>query len=540
MQKLLFISSFFLYSFKVSCPLEKDSFLAQANELIKTSSTSTLHYTLSDPERALKVASVWLELEPQYLKRDLTFLKGVGVQAFLAPNSKKAIDKNTIFINDLSVYQGLEKDFQLALQNFDEYSHLFHLTEIEEKDWKFLPTTSPCMLDKKTLLFLTKKYPLLTDLSVPYFSTPLIVGVDKKFRRWIYPKYLDQSVALLNFFDPSFLANRICSGKILEKRKTATFLNIPEKREGFSLFETNLFSMMIRKYGGFSTQKITLPLSECFPYTQSGADFISHPILKTAFIHTLLTEDTSLIRSVYKEMICNKLELKQFVHEQNALFPHFLTGNYLNNLSLKNLLVEDQNSLFEYDSPYLNSQDGAIYSSNMGFFRSKYKKDAKKAHLLCSFFHAMQPGVFFLSSQDIRGEYYHFKKKKCFNFYPPIKTQLLDPDSYLIKLQDLIRIRSLHFIDQASLFKVLDNNNKKIFCFLLKNLENNLILMIINFSNDPTTETLTTPSFQNTYAIDLFTEKSYPKIYNQRKLGINLQGLETKCLLLKKKIIDQN
>lgn len=539
MQNILLFFSIFFLSFKNLCKEEKNTLLFKANKQIMNSTSTNLDYTNADPGKGLQTASVWLSLNTMQNKRDIDLLKIAGIQAFYAPDSKELFDKKTVLIEDLSIYKGLQEDFHLALKNYKDYSLLFLLTEIKEQDWKFLPVSPPYIIDKETLIFFKKSYPLLTDLNIPYVATPPTLGVDKKFRRWIYPKCPNHSVALYNFFDPSFLANRVCMGKILEKRKKAKILAIPENNKEFSLFETNLFSMMIRKYGGFSKQTLSLPINECYSYTKSGADFISHPFLKTAFIHSLLFENTLLIRSVYQEMLSNHLKLKQFIHK-NSLFPLHYTGKYLNNLSLQNLLIESLNKLFETQSSFIQVKDLSVYSSNMGFFLNRYKRDAEKAHYFTSVFHAMQPGVFDLSSEDIRGQYTHYDKKKICYYYQSIKKQLLDPNSYLLKMQNILKIRSLNYIDQASLCEVLDNKNKKIFCFLLENHEKTLILMVFNFSNKQESEVLLSPLFQNCYAIDPIAEKSYPKLYHQKQITVDLKGLEAKCLLLKKKAIDQN
>lgn len=523
--------------------LEKSSFLYQSTKIIDTSKPVTLNYEYANPKGAIEKASVWLVCDCSYTKRELDTIKQIGINAFYYSPKIHFSHKEYTYIKNLDLYQDQESDFTLAIKKYQDYSRLYLLTEIEEKDWKYLPINPPYSVEKSTLISLRKKYPLLQDIESPYLATPPIPGVDRKFRRWIYPLNRKNNIALLNFFDPSFLANKLASGKILQAKQKGSILQLPKEKESLSLFETELLSKMIRKYGGYSFQRIDLPLKECRPYTFSGPDLIFHPFLCTAFIHGFITENTDLIESTFCTMIEDDIELKHFIHSQNKLNPLSYTGRYLNNLQLQSLLTDDLNALFEKESSFLKIRDKKIVTSSLGLCATKlgitdFKKNQKrlqKVHLLMSFFHAMQPGVFSLSIEDLRGTFYNYDKKTSGKLYPPIKNQLTDPDSYCSKLQEILRIRNLYQIDTATMLAVINSPEKGVLCYLLENSKKEKILIALNFSDKKISSIIKSDYLQDTYALDLFSENSYPKEYKQKNLIINLKRFEAKCLALKKK-----
>jgi len=521
--------------------LKETSFLLSKQDVLQGVKPQTKAFGKSDPDQALQKASVWMQLPSCFLSRDLKSFKQLGIDGFIR-DDQKIKDKNTVFIDQIDLYNGVESDFQLALKNYQDFAHLFFLTEIDIKDWSKLPSCSPYKLSTSQVVELKNDYYLFNlSQDIAFSCTPPIKGEDNKIRRWVYPHYLDQCIAILNFFDPTFLAFKLASLKILETKKTNEIIGLPSVKKGFSLYETENLALLTRKYGGFSCQFIDLPLEEIFPYTHAGSDLFYHPLQWALFLHAFMREDTSLLKDYFCKLLCLGIEPKRFVHKYE--YPYVFEGKFLQDLKLQSTLIEDINFLFEKQSPYLKMNKKTIFSSNVGLSYTKTgdkspfcsKDQVLKAHKLLSSYFALQPGVFYLTYKDLRGGYFDYKTKKQEYLYPPIDDQLYDNLSFAKTLQKILKIRSLYQLDKAKLVEVLDTKDSGTIALLLEVESKDLVIVATNFKDEKIEEKVSSNHLRDRYALDLISNTSYPKEYKTKIIDLTLNNLSNICLCLKKK-----
>lgn len=257
--------------------LEESSMLFQAKNLAKEYSGNKRQwqhpYGVSQPEKAVSMASVWFEANPSALitkkqKSPLQLLAStdlwrlfqeMGVTGLYTGQvqltgkgnwdpisfgidpligtldeylylAKTAKSYNGILIGEvIPGHTGIGPDFQLALKNYQDYPGLYHMVEIEQQDWVLLPKKPEgnANLSMKDLDYLRKRGYIPGDLErADYLSpcvqnshwdaTPEIMGVDGINRRWIYLHALDKDQPDLNFLDPSLSAERLISGSIMD------------------------------------------------------------------------------------------------------------------------------------------------------------------------------------------------------------------------------------------------------------------------------------------------------------------------------------
>jgi len=362
-------------------------------------------------------------------------------------------------------HTGRGADFQLALKNYKDYPGIYHMIEIEQRDWDLLPKVpsgqKSINLPLKVVLKLKKKGYIVGQLERVIFydpgiketnwdATKVVVGADGKKRRWVYLHYFKANQPTLNWLDPSFAANRVLSGDIMVSigmlkdkilRLDANgFLGIeivPGAKKAFfeghplSLNASDSLAMMTRKLGGFTFQELNLSLAEIKNFSISGPDITYDFLCRTACMHALLHEDASLLRLTYQLMQTYELQPIQFLHalqnhdEFNYELAHFrdhpddeyeFQGHQITAQDLrKNIQKKDSDLLTGKSAPYnLNSENGpcstitGLIAASFGYkeiynLSPKEVEKIKDAHLLLAFFNCMQPGVFAISGWDLVG-----------------------------------------------------------------------------------------------------------------------------------------
>ncbi|MDQ3203459.1 MAG: maltose alpha-D-glucosyltransferase, partial [Pseudomonadota bacterium] len=149
----------------------------------------------------------------------------LGTEAQLQRLSRIAAAHNAVIIDDvIPSHTGKGADFRLAEMAYEDYPGLYHMVEIREEDWPLLPDVlegrdaqnlTPLQVDA-----LRDKHYIVGQLQRVIFfepgvketdwsTTPVVIGVDGKPRRWVYLHYFKEGQPSLNWLDPSFAAQQM-------------------------------------------------------------------------------------------------------------------------------------------------------------------------------------------------------------------------------------------------------------------------------------------------------------------------------------------
>lgn len=544
--------------------LEKKSFLYKSQQLLKiVSKEKTTDYPFSQTKQVIDLAPCWIDVDLS-LPLDKLFktYQLIGIKGIFIPKMNKTIydvaeKYNRVLIKDPLFFEGQSIDFNLALRNYDNYRRIFQLVEIKDIDWETLPLEpEPVDLTSDQIHTLkTKGY--FEDVNhYPIAATPPILGIDGTLRRWVYPHIKGQKIALLNFYDPSFLANQILSGKILFSLQNhfkilevnSEDLLLTKNNYPLSLHTSETIGILTRKFGGYTFQNLDLPFEQIPPYLSSAQDLILSPSFQIGLIEAFLHKDTTLLKWIYKDLLKNGLQPYFFIHSQYDKTPISYQLNTFKSAPFsRHKIVDDHlNFLNEKRYPYLKITDNKLLISNIGLCAAALNiknpssvpvEKIEKAHFLLTFFNAMQPGVFFLSSQDLQGTYNTYTNDviKCHRLY----SSPLKGNAYVKYLMQLIKTRSVYHLDKATLISIPLTQNKEVLVLVYKDpVSNARLITAINFSLKPINETIEDDSLFETYGIDLIEDQGISKVYKSKKVSFDLAPLSGKCLAFYKNAID--
>ena len=193
-------------------------------------------------------------------------------------------------------HTGKGADFRLAEMKVGDYPGIYHMVEIDEKDWHLLPTVSrgrdSVNLDAEAEDQLAKHGYIIGRMQRVIFyepgvkdtnwsATAPVEGPDGVKRRWVYLHYFKEGQPSINWLDPSFAGMRLVIGDALHSlgdlgsgalRLDANgFLGVekssedsPAWSEGHPLSEAanQLIASMVRKVGGFTFQELNLTIDD--------------------------------------------------------------------------------------------------------------------------------------------------------------------------------------------------------------------------------------------------------------------------------------
>lgn len=362
-------------------------------------------------------------------------------------------------------HTGKGPDFLLATRDYKEYPGIYHMVEIDEKDWKLLPQVpegaSSKNLDRKAVDTLKEKGYIIGELQQTYAYEPGIKdtnwsvtsevkGEDGRMRRWVYLHVFKAGQPSLNWLDPTFGANRIVAGDIIKSLESYhnkvlrldanAFLGeevIPGEEKAFSIahplsiIASDLIAMQTRKMGGFTFQELDTNIETMKDFLKYGPDLTYDFITRGAYLHALAQGDADLLRLVSKLLMEADLAPGRFIHalqnhdEINMNQAQFninpdntyaykgkqMTGSEIR----EGVLKADFEKLTGKNAPYNTANATGPTTTMVGFVAAALgikdiykmtdaeKESVKKAHRLLTFFTAMQPGVFAVSGWDLVG-----------------------------------------------------------------------------------------------------------------------------------------
>ncbi|HEU64302.1 MAG TPA: maltose alpha-D-glucosyltransferase [Chlamydiae bacterium] len=373
---------------------------------------------------------------------------------------------NSVLIGDLIPgHTGLGADFVLALMNFKDYPGLYDLVEIDEKNWTLLPNVEKNEF-AKNLNFnevdkLYKKGYIVGRLQSVFAAGPdkisnwdatkKIKGADGKTRRWVYLHYYNAGQPTLNWLDPSFAADRLIAGDIMESlgilKNNGVRLDangylgveiVPGKDTAFSeehplsTVATNLISMLTRKLnfaksiGGITYQELHLSIADIKAMLEFGADFSYDFNTRPGYTHGIIAEDADFLRLNISLLDKAKIPPSRFIHalqnhdslsygldefkgnpdEKFEYKGKEYTGKEIADSILKeDLSVVQKKTSYGPCATFVELSALALGYKDFYNMTEDQKLLVQKAHQLLTFYNAMQPGIFMISGWDLVGAY---------------------------------------------------------------------------------------------------------------------------------------
>ncbi len=535
-------------------------------------------------EKCLNLASNWFALDLneieapalQTLNDDLLWdlLREVGVQAVYLKGLKQGgsfrtgmgLDprwgmtwndlastlqkKGIALIGDaLGKSTGLGADFCLALKNVGDYPGLYHLIEIEKKDWKLLPeiaTNIPWL----TLQQLHKKG-YVPEQFAPYVkesawnATPQIECADGKMRRWIYLQENGED-PVINWLNPSFAAARIAASDAVDSvyRLGEKILRL-DGAIASNAKET--LSLWIRQLGGFSLEEKKGGIDEI---KTTPADLIGDVWTRPALLHAVIAQDAEALKMIYRLFLKEGIEIGRMVHSLQpfdefscdwkwALEPQRKFQYYDEILTGEALRMR----LIKEDLLYLGENRPrtwpAICAAAHGI---KQREDLTDLHLLLAFFYAMQPGAFSFSASDLVGalqkQPLDLMESNENTLYASLPGQMKNRKSFARQLQQMLAVRRENGLDSAELVAVPRTTQPGLMILIHKLKNSSFQLLAVNFGRVTAEQSLERTDFRLTTAIDLMTGIAEKKPLDSSTLFLKIPPLTGKVILFQSKYYD--
>jgi len=372
----------------------------------------------------------------------------------------------TIIDDIVPGHTGKGADFRLAEMKYADYPGIYHMVEIDPRDWEQLPAvpagSDSVNIDTATEDWLDKAGYIIGRLQRVIFyaegvketnwsTTRPVLGVDGVERRWVYLHYFKEGQPSINWLDPSFAGMRLVIGDALHSltdlgtgalrldangflgaEKTASEEN-PAWSEGHPLSEAanHLIASMVRKVGGFTFQELNLTIDDIREIGEAGADLSYDFINRPAYQHALVTGDTEFLRLTLRTTLELGVDPASLVHalqnhdELTYELVHWSTGHRDDIYTYKGQEITGQElgevirsdltkGLIGSQSPYnlvfttngIACTAATVIAATLGISDLNTIDDIdpiRRAHLMLVMFNALQPGVFALSGWDLCG-----------------------------------------------------------------------------------------------------------------------------------------
>jgi trehalose synthase len=372
----------------------------------------------------------------------------------------------TIIDDIVPGHTGKGADFRLAEMKYADYPGIYHMVEIEPRDWNHLPDVPPGQnsvnIDTATEEWLDDAGYIIGRLQRVIFYaegvketnwsvTRPVVGVDGVKRRWVYLHYFKGGQPSINWLDPSFAGMRLVIGDALHSlsdlgsgglrldangflgaEKSASE-DSPAWSEGHPLSEAanHVIASMVRKLGGFTFQELNLTIDDIRQIGEAGADLSYDFISRPAYQHALATGDTEFLRLTLRTTLELGVDPASLVHalqnhdELTYELVHWSTGHRDDIYTYKGEEITGETlgetirrdlteRLTGQNAPYnltfttngIACTTATVITATLGITDLDTIDDIdriRRAHLLLAMFNALQPGVFALSGWDLCG-----------------------------------------------------------------------------------------------------------------------------------------
>ena len=392
---------------------------------------------------------------------------GFGTEEEYKSLVRHARQNGAVVIGDIIPgHSGKGADFRLAERGYGDYPGLYHMVEIQPKDWSVLPPVpagkdsvnlKPEAVDQlKARGYIVGQLPrtIFYEKNVKetdWTATDAVAGADGETRRWVYLHYFKEGQPTFNWLDPTFAAQRLVMGDALHSLGTLGesmlrldangFLGIeagPDNgrawSEGHPLSVTSnqLIAGLVRKLGGFTFQELNLTLEDIKAMSHGGADLSYDFVTRPGYHHALVTGDAEFLRLMLALQRPYQIDPAGLIHalqnhdELTLELVHFWTrhrdatftfrGRQMKGSELREIIrAEMHGRLIGPAAPYnLKAANGvscttatvaaaALGIRDISRLAEGERRDIQRAHLLVAMYNAMQPGVFALSGWDLVG-----------------------------------------------------------------------------------------------------------------------------------------
>ncbi|MGZ8802671.1 MAG: maltose alpha-D-glucosyltransferase, partial [Mycobacterium sp.] len=372
----------------------------------------------------------------------------------------------TIIDDIVPGHTGKGSDFRLAEMKYADYPGIYHMVEIDPRDWHELPAVpagaDSVNIDTTTEEWLDKAGYIIGRLQRVIFYaegvketnwsvTRPVTGVDGVARRWVYLHYFKDGQPSINWLDPSFAGMRMVIGDALHSladlgtgalRLDANgFLGVEKAAsegstawsEGHPLSEAanHLIASMVRKVGGFTFQELNLTIDDIRQIGEAGADLSYDFVNRPAYHHALATADTEFLRLTLRTTLELGVDPASLVHalqnhdELTYELLHWENGHRDDIYTYKAAKLTGEQIAAAVRGDLIEQLTGAgapynrVFTTNgiacttvsvvaaaLGIRDLDDIDDIdliRRAHLLLAMFNALQPGVFALSGWDLCG-----------------------------------------------------------------------------------------------------------------------------------------
>jgi trehalose synthase len=380
---------------------------------------------------------------------------------------RHARENGAVVIGDIIPgHSGKGADFRLAERGYADYPGLYHMVEIEPKDWSVLPPVpagkdsvnlKPDAVDRlKALGYIVGQLPrtIFYEKNVKetdWSATDAVAGADGKTRRWVYLHYFKDGQPTFNWLDPTFAAQRLVMGDALHSLDTLGesmlrldangFLGIEVGPNGgrawseghpLSVTSNQLIAGLVRKLGGFTFQELNLTLEDIKAMSLGGADLSYDFVTRPGYHHALATGDAEFLHLMLGLQRIYHIDPGGLIHalqnhdELTLELVHFWSrhkdatftfrGKKMKGSELRELIrAEMHDRLIGPAAPYnLKAANGvscttatvaaaALGIRDISRLTDGERRAIQRAHLLVALYNAMQPGVFALSGWDLVG-----------------------------------------------------------------------------------------------------------------------------------------
>ena len=363
-------------------------------------------------------------------------------------------------------HSGKGADFRLAERGYADYPGLYHMVEIQPKDWGLLPPVpagkdsvnlKPGTVDElKARGYIVGQLPrtIFYEKNVKetdWTATDAVVGADGKTRRWVYLHYFKEGQPTFNWLDPTYAAQRLVAGDAIHSLGTLGESMLRLDANGFlgieigpnngrawseghplSVTSNQLIAGLVRKLGGFTFQELNLTLDDIKAMSQGGADLSYDFVTRPGYHHALVTGDAEFLRLMLRLQKTYQIDPAALIHalqnhdELTLELVHFWTrhkdttftfrGQSMKGSELREIIrAEMHGRLLGPAAPYnLKAANGvscttatvaaaALGIRDISRLSDGERRDIQRAHLLVAMYNAMQPGVFALSGWDLVG-----------------------------------------------------------------------------------------------------------------------------------------
>src|SRR3989442_3858569 len=244
---------------------------------------------------------------------------------------RPARDNGAVVIGDIVPgHSGKGADFRLAERGYGDYPGIYHMVEIQSKDWGVLPPVpagkdvvnlKPEAVDElKARGYIVGQLPrtIFYEKNIKetdWSATEAVAGVDGRKRRWVYLHYFKGGQPTFNWLDPTFAAQRLVIGDALHSLGTLGERMLRLDANGFlgievgsnndrawseghplSVTSNQLIAGMVRKLGGFTFQELNLTLDDIKAMSHGGADLSYDFVTRPGYHHALVTGDAEFLR----------------------------------------------------------------------------------------------------------------------------------------------------------------------------------------------------------------------------------------------------